>query len=288
MISEDRLSSVWLSRQEAVLLLGLATIAYVGLSIMGSRTPPLYPAIYFTALVFAFILGAVLTDLRYLWLGVAMVVATTITTMLIWPGSFSSPNVIATGIVLTFAAAVTYHIWWFIPFGLIGLFLTQSRTAWLGIAAVAIAALWSRSRIVAIWLALILLAFGSGIKNDLDASFLSRIGIWQDTINHMTLMGHGFGSFADQYSNFAVRTNMFQLAPAAYNDFLQIIFELGLGSVLVFFFIALCLDQARGSGTLILVAYAAMSLTFFPLYIPIVGHLVALTLGHMAFQRRLP
>jgi hypothetical protein len=287
MTSTDRLDSVWFSRQEAVLVLGVALIAFVSLTIAGSRGSWLYPSIYFGAMVLAFIIGAIVTDLRPIWLGAAIAVALGTVGLVLFPENFSSPNVLACGIVLTLVAASVYQIWWFIPFGLAGLFATQSRTAWLGIAAAAFAALWNRSRIIAVWVLIAALVFGATIKNDLDASFLSRIGIWQDTINHMTPFGHGFGSFFEEYSRFAVRTNMFQLAPAAYNDFLQIVFELGFGSVLAVAFAVACLDRARGPQTLILIAYAAMSLTFFPLYIPIIGHLVALTLGHLAFQRRL-
>ena len=108
-----------------------------------------------------------------------------------------------------------------------------------------------------------------------------RLGIWQDTINHLTFFGSGWGSFQSAYEGFAVKTNMTLLiAPHAYNDALELMFDLGIGSILAWWLVALSWEGRNWPDRLVCLTFFVCGLTYFPLWI--VGPFFTLTLGHLS------
>ena len=117
--------------------------------------------------------------------------------------------------------------------------------------------------------------------NDVSTIF-QRVGIWQDTINHLTIRGHGFGSFADAYAMWSPHTNVtFYLPSHAYNDPLELMSDLGLGAILVWLFIALCLGPDRQHRA-IFFTFGVLSLTYFPFWIPPCAQLAMFALGQLS------
>lgn len=282
----DRLQQVYLGRLEAIVLYGSVFALYAGASLLWSNTDLSYSSAYLAALIASFVLGYYLKTLRWIWVGYIFLVGILLA-LALTIGPIIGPNIFGAVAAVALAGALAYGLWPLLPIPLAALAFSQSRGAVLGASVAIILFLWERSKFLAYITFLLSTIVIVTVKNDLDASFLSRFGIWQDTINHLTVFGHGFGSFLETYRGFEVRTNMFNvLAPHAYNDFLEVVSDLGIGAVALWFLIAACMEDVGARTRLIIFTFFALSLTFFPLYIPIVGHLFALTLGHAAQTKR--
>lgn len=265
------------TRLQAIAFCGAVFVAWAGASLLWSKTVPVYPALYLTALIGAFLAGRILSPsgLRLSW-----IVLLGIYTCALPFYSFLGPNALGAVSAVAFGAALAFELWLFVPVAVLGLALSMSRGAILAAGIVSIAALWRQSRFAAYLAFLCLIAITFGLKNDLDSSLFTRLGLWQDTLNHLTLFGHGFGSFYDTNRGFEVHTNFTLAMPVhAYNDYLELISDLGIGAIPLWVLIALSIDGVRYREGLILLAFAVLSLSFFPFYIPILGQLFALTLG---------
>lgn len=150
-----------------------------------------------------------------------------------------------------------------------------SRAPLLALAAVGVAALYRRHR----WLALtagaggvlVLLMVLIALPDRIESNAL-RLNTWIDAAGHLTVLGHGLGSFqwAYPYMEFA------------HNDPLQVAYELG--AVGVFAIIAIVIHIFRAGPVverLILLAFAIEGFFDFPLYQPATGFLAALAAGHV-------
>ncbi len=95
-----------------------------------------------------------------------------------------------------------------------------------------------------------------------------RLDIWQLTILNLTILGHGletFGALAPQYE-------------FVHNDFLQLVFELGIGSILL---VPLLVQLVKHENpeAIALIALAGASLVSFPLHHPMGAALMAVLAG---------
>ena len=235
---------------------------------------------HFWLMAGAFVLGWIASDLRWLWLGVVLICC-------LWPFTigYLNPNYIGVSVVLALAAAVVYGFYWYIPIGLLGVLALGSRGALLGTGVLGFAWLVRKAPFLACAVLIVALSLIYILSADRMNAIADRLGVWQDTINHITFLGSGLGSFSDAYAVFPVRTNMVGiLAPGAYNDYLQLVFELGIGVLPLWALIAISLDSDRSA--LIPITFLALGLTYFPLFIPILGQLFALALGHCAARRK--
>lgn len=114
-------------------------------------------------------------------------------------------------------------------------------------------------------------------------SLYARFGVWQDTLNHLTLFGHGLGTYQDAYITWPIHRNMTGIiAPHAYNDLLEFLFELGIGALPLIFLFVIAFDKAEGPNILILLTGLILSLTYFPLHLPVLSHALAFALGQLA------
>lgn len=202
-------------------------------------------------------------------------------------GLFGNPNYIGCALALTLAGAIAFRLWWYVPIALGGLWLTQSRTAIVAGGCVCLVGLYSRYKTTALILGLLAMTVAVSVSGGRESSMWMRVGIWQDTINHITFFGHGWGSFQDIYASWPVHRNIgTQRAAHAYNDFLEIVFETGIASILLWLVVIRCLEVAAPM-RLVVLTYLVLSLSFFPLWVPVVGHFFAFALGHLSNQRSL-
>jgi len=198
---------------------------------------------------------------------------------------FFFPNYFGVALAIGLAGALAYRIWWFIPVSAVGLIVCQSRTAYIG-AAVALFIAGIRKYPATAMCAALLCLLMVLLVDKGEGSMTQRLGIWQMALQNMTPFGHGWGSFTAAIDALPVKINMFNLlAPGAYNDFIQLCFELGLGVIPLLVLVALCFEGADNEARLIFWVYLAMSLTYFPLWVPVVGQFVAMSLGRMAASR---
>lgn len=271
---------------------GLAFICYAAASIRLLPGGQVEGSILLLALVLAFWAGYFLRDLFWIWIIFGLFLVANVCASLIpmsWSGIqmpwgiYGNPNLLGCALALGLASALAYRLWIFIPPVLGGLWLTQSRGAILGASAALFIWLWPKYKTTAFTAAAFgLIAIIASQHGEAEGVW-QRMGIYQDTLNHLTVFGSGWGSFFDEYWAWPIHRNIgFARASHAYNDYLEIILELGVGAIFLFIFALEVMRNARGEAKLIIYAYGVMALTFFPLYVWPIGPLVAATLGNLS------
>ena len=104
-------------------------------------------------------------------------------------GLHGNANYFACALAMALAAALGERLYWFLPIGALGLWLSGSRTAIMAVGVVAVSWLWSRSKyavMIAVPLTVVAILASSGGRGE---GLLPRLGVWQDTLNHLTLWG---------------------------------------------------------------------------------------------------
>ena len=231
---------------------GLVLIAWLVLTIAWSesRLDSADAAIKLAIVATAFAFGSLLTNLRPVMigagLGLSLSSVITILQAFGWngiesygyPGGlFYNSDRLAGCAALVLVGCVSLRLWWTLPLILPSLALSESRASWIA-AAVALALLrlpqvsrrWYR---VAVWLAagaclvtMLLRAF--------DASTNERLALWHDTVNALTLYGHGLGSFRESFPSHA---QWFDIAASRpdhpHNEFLSVAYDGGFGAVVL-------------------------------------------------------
>ena len=276
-------------------IFGLGFLAWAGVSLTWS-TSPQQGALLLALLAGGYVLGQQMRDLRKLW--VCLLVGASLNLVLAfaefavwwnggdfrWYGLAGGSGQMGCVMAVCFAAALGYRQLWFIPIGGIGLVYAGNRGAMAAAGVACLIALWRNYRATAMCLLLLAILAGLVLRDDAGASFVSRLGIWQDTINHLTPLGHGFGSFAAEYAAWPKRTApALQLAPHAYNDTLELLFDLGLGSVLAWLCVIFAMEGRNRADHLVCWTFLTLSLSFFPLWV--IGPAFTLSLGHLARTR---
>lgn len=197
-----------------------------------------------------------------------------------------NPNVLGCALALGVAMAFAYQYWWYIPIGIGGLVYCQSRGAILAAVAAGLITLWRLDKRLGLAYIILTAIVVWLIPLGQSETVLQRFGIWQDTMNHFTILGSGFGSFADAYRGFSFHTNMTEiLAQHTYNDAIELIFELGIGSIALWLLVIDSFEARAPEIKLVLWTFFALGLTYFPFYIPILGHTFVYALGYLTSLR---
>lgn len=272
------------SRLSPLSALGIGFVAYATASTVWGSGDKAYALAYLWLLILAFFAGRIL-DADKIWMVVAgfssLMFGFSLTVIPL------NPNYVGAFLAISLAGAIAYRLWYFFPVLGFGLWWCQSRGALLAAAVACLIGLWRWDRFYAICTALIAVLLIVSQKSDGTLSLFSRLGVWQDTINHLTIFGHGWGSFQSTYASWPVHLNMgAQFAPHAYNDYLELISDLGIGAILPVMFVIVAWEYHNPAAKLILITTLALSLTHFPLWIPLVGHMFAYTLGDLTSQER--
>lgn len=274
---------------------GLLFLAWAGLSLLWSPAP-LEGGVLLALLACGYVVGQWCGDLRRLW--TPLLIAASLNLCLAfaqwlawwdggdfrWYGVAGGSGRLGCVMAIGFAAALGYRIWWFLPIGILGLAHAGSRNGMLAAGVACLVYLWRDYKATAMCLALGSVLAALALRDDAGASFLSRMGVWQDTLNHLTIWGHGFGSFATEYARWPTHTGQYQLALHAYNDFLELIFELGIGSVAAWACIIWSFEGHAPPSRLVCITFFILALGFFPLWV--VGPVFTMSLGHLAKGER--
>lgn len=277
------MGTLTISRLSPHSILGIGFVAYASASLVWGKGDKAYALTYLVFMVSAYLLGQITRSDRT-WIGVCVL---SIAIFAIQPWFIVNPNVLGCFLAISVAGAIAYRLWYFLPFLFAGLWWGQSRGALFATGVVCFVGLWRWSRFWALILPLAAILLILTQKPESIMPIASRLGVWQDTINHLIPFGHGWGSFQAHYAAFPVRTNMtLELAPHAYNDYLELISDLGIGALFLFLLVIIAWERDNPAAKLILLTFFALSLTYFPLWIPIVGHLFAYALGDLTSQER--
>lgn len=279
-----------------ILPLAIALLIYAAVSMTWSPGDNLSATIFLVSITAGFSVGRYMKDTRLIWLALLWWVTINIIVALTQEfgfrlidygtsrpgGLYGNSNVFAAVTAIALAAAVAYRMYLFVPIGVLGLLISESRTAVLATGVVGLYILWKHHRPVALLLLLISIAFAVNLPRD-GASTLARLGIWQDTLNHLTFFGTGWGSYFEAYWSWPVRTNMtLTRAAHAYNDVLEMMFELGIASAILWIIIILAVEKSTREERTVLVCFGILSLTYFPFYIMPIGQLFAMIIGHIS------
>lgn len=192
-------------------------------------------------------------------------------------GLLYNSNVLAASATLVIIALACYRFWWFIPFPAVGLVLAHSRGAFLVLALTAIAKYVH-------WLAALAILVASALAFNLflDPSNSDRLQIWGMAIRGFTFFGWGPFAFDDVYF-IATRLHgpqMFHME-FVHNDYLQLAFEYGIGSLLVFAIFGAALTRTTMAEWPVFFAFAIYATFWFPLYSPLTAFIGCACAGHL-------
>jgi len=203
-------------------------------------------------------------------------------------GLWMNRNTMAEISALVLIGLLASRIWWAIPAPIACLLIAQERIAFAALGLAAAGWLWSRHKIAAIGIAVLILGGGGYtiLTSPPESSAGQRMAIWQDSYDGLTPLGRGIGSFLtawpEHLGHYAI-TGVTQRPDHAHNDFVEALFELGpLGAALLLLLFALCLCGAPSAEGLIVLALATECLAAFPLHLPATLFLGALAGGRAA------
>jgi O-antigen ligase len=170
------------------------------------------------------------------------------------------------------------------------LVLSQSRGAAVALAVCGVAWAWKRFRLGTIIVVPILAALAFAVS---PAKWLNsdtgqiRVDQWRDTVDGLTWLGNGIGSYYSTYPRDATRLDTGKIQPNhAHNDALELAFETGpAGCALAFAFLALVWWSAPEGGRLVLLALGIIAMLAFPLHTPATAFVFGLVAGHGARRR---
>lgn len=248
-------------------------------------------------LAFAFWLGTVLVTLRPLIVGLiaGMAVSSTLA-MLQWydysfeiwrlnttpAGLFFNQASHGMMLALVIVAGLCERFFFSTLLLVPGLILSQSRGAWL---VLIVGALATVNRVfVGILLIAAVGVFGIVVASVgtvnlfkmLGQSDIERITNWIFILNDLTPFGRGPGS----YQGFKIGDIV--VFGMAHNDYLQLIYQYGIGAIFAFAVYALTLARSGGKHWPIFVSFSVGSLFFFPLFIAPIAFVGCMVAGHLA------
>lgn len=202
-------------------------------------------------------------------------------------GLFVNRNYMAETAALALILTIATRQWWALALILCAAFLPHSRNVIFALAGVGLCWLVFRSTLAALLLvaAVVVLMIVPLPFYLVDGSSLTqRIGVWKATVEHLTVLGHGAGSFFVVYPDFMPHSLLLHDRPAhAHNELLNTASDLGLPGVLFFLgFFGISLRYAGEVERLVLVGSLALGLFSFPLHLPASGFVVALVAGSAA------
>lgn len=257
---------------------GAAFIAYALASTLWSPGDNLWAAAMVGSAFVSYGLGQLL-DVRIPWITfllLATILALSYLTnpLLGWPViNFNQGGAI---LAIALVGAIVLELWFFIPILGPAVIWVESRTA---IIATAIGvAIWGARRfpVTTFCIACGAAILAVALKNDLAHPMFQRWGIWQDSLNHLTLQGSGLGSYKAVYATWSPHTNVFiNLPDHAYNDYIELLVELGIGTIPLWFFLAFAKKDA------VVWTFLILSLTFWPFWLVPLPQMLAFHLGSL-------
>lgn len=195
-----------------------------------------------------------------------------------FPGLLFNPVVQGMCCAIVILGLAGNHLWHYMPLLCLGLTLSQSRGGWLVIG------LTTLARMTHWTLALLALAVGALLfMHFAGDSDIQRLRIWGIALHGLTALGWGPDSFNDIFAIIpdAQGRQMVHLE-FAHNDYLQLLFEFGIGALPLFAILACCLTRTQHSEWPALFALAVAATFFFPLYCPTTAFILCAVAGHIA------
>jgi len=176
-------------------------------------------------------------------------------------GLFYNPVVQGGFLGLLIVAMVRIGCFWMVPFLALGLYINPNRGGWVA-AAIGLLATWVRKPMI---IATMVMLGAFYLTQSPRLSDQERLNVWQAGWVNLTWLGHGWGSYADVW---IVRDGFGFQAVHAHNDYLELVFELGIRSIPVFFLLLYALLQTSAPDWPILVAFCTLATFSMPTFLP--------------------
>lgn len=240
------------------------------------------------ALGIAFYIGSCLKDLKPVFKGLAVGLGINavigIAQYFGWYGYiYTNPNEVAATFVngnifceisvVILIALVVFDLYWWIPVTIPGIILYSSRAGLLALFVCGLIYFYGKSkRITLLFISLfsifIIVYYFYGIHNFKLSSVNERFEVWRDTLRGLTLFGNGIGSYETLYPSHAIEINTIVQRPKyAHNDILNLVYELGIFSlILVPFFWNILILKCKEN--LVLYAIIIISMATYPFHTP--------------------
>jgi hypothetical protein len=195
------------------------------------------------------------------------------------PGLFFNSTTLGTYTTLVIIALISHKLWYYIPLVLPGFILSYSRGAWLVVFIALIAKYlhWSVA-IISLIVAAIFMIYWQSPSDEV------RLQIWQIAYRSLTWFGFGAGTFVDiiyQYQGTLHHPEF------VHNDYLQFVFEYGVGSIAILTIIAAALFQTQTKDWPVFVAFATFGLFYFPFHCAISAFIGCVVAGHITRDKYL-
>jgi hypothetical protein len=187
-------------------------------------------------------------------------------------GLFYNSTVLGSSCALILIALASHALWRWVPLVLPGLYLAHSRGAWLILAAVFLTRIHWAFTIILIGTVGVAYTWAAGDSDSL------RLTVWGHALRELTPLGHGIGSFN---SYFFIRSGNVMHPEYVHNDYLQLLFELGPGAIIVFAIYAICLRQRTSPYHATFLGFAILGLFYFPLWCPISAFIGCMFAGRL-------
>lgn len=196
----------------------------------------------------------------------------------LYSGLLFNSSVQGISIALVLIALTIHRLWWYMPPLAIGLILAGSRGAFF-ILAIALIARYTH------WLVAILAVVFAGLALGFwtDVSDSQRLRIWGITLGALSPFGQGSGSFIDVFYIYKDRgVDKLIRSEFVHNDYLQFIYEYGIGAIAIFIIYALALLKTTSREWPIFFGFAILSFFYFPAYAPLSAFIGFVVAGHIS------
>ena len=200
----------------------------------------------------------------------------------IYGGFYYNPAAGSEAAAIAAALIVGERLYWLLP-GLVPTLLYGTRGPIAALGLTSMVFLWKRSPFVGLVAALAALLIVVMWMNKPYDTLGFRFDVWWDALSGLTFFGQGLGSWISEFPRYQVHSNALNIRyENAHNDFLQIIFELGVGGAILLgiFLYAFWRAPRTGPWYALLVALVVGCFSF-PLYNPVSGALMAVLAGHL-------
>ena len=286
-------------RMTPVHWVGLAFFTYATVSLLWS--PVFVEALQGWAelviLAVAFCLGAEAKNLKWFYAAVAFGVSIsaviaalqvdgieTVERVVGPAGLFANKNMMGEIAALALIGVVASGLWIFAIGPLVALGVSTCAGAMFGVVAAAVYWLWSKSAMLGI-AAMIAIVLGGMVlvASSKNSTFIVRGRIWVDAIENLRWFGHGVGSYWVATPEHAPRQEAMNVRHwHAHNDAVEMVFDFGLGSVLFFGMVWLCLLGPASPDKYVLIGIIGVGMWGFPLFTPATGFVGAVCAGRLA------
>lgn len=278
-------------------LIGLLFLVWSTLSLLWTSNvyDGLDDLIHFTIIAEAFLVGACLTDLKQLFIGLGISICASSAFVLLGVSEalYVNFNILAETALIVIVGLWVYKQYWLIIGLLPSLAWSYSRAAILIATIMFFGWLWKKSRFISLLVLLafvILLFVGVYYGEEIGSlrfryrfdTVQERLILWRDTILGLNWLGHGIGSYYSTFPFFSTFDTLVARPKYAHNDLLQIIFELGVAGALLIITFCWQVLKSQQIERYVFVAFIGISCFSFPLYLPVTAFVAAVVCGHIA------